>query len=244
MTSWVRPDHRRGIARDDPAGGDGDDLLGLEPSWIVGLLLIAFVIIAPNGRYRRASSGRTAARGRRANAGRGGSTRSPPPGSASISAGLSRSSNIDFAVMPGERLWADRPQRFGQEHVGQLPLRGTLRHDSGTIEIRRASARPRSRLPSAIPGSGFPAPQLSIAEAVSHDVPRRQFAHTAALRGQRPARRTSLRSRDRGTRFAAPRRCRARRQGPPAAARPNPGRDAQARTRPRRRQRAAAVVRR
>ncbi len=26
-----RPDHRRGTARHDPAGGDGDDLLGLEP---------------------------------------------------------------------------------------------------------------------------------------------------------------------------------------------------------------------
>ena len=71
-----RPDHRRGAARHDPAARDGDDLARRSNVLIVGVLLIVFVIIAPNGivglvqaRQRRRAAGDGAADAARAEGG-------------------------------------------------------------------------------------------------------------------------------------------------------------------------------
>ena len=153
---------------------------------IVGLLLIGFVIVAPNGIVGLVQPAAAAGGADGGAADR----RSAPPlleanGLAKRFGGFVALDGIDLAVAEGERLGLIGPNGSGKSTLVNC-LCGTLRHDGGTIPFagRRLDRRPR--LP-AHPARARA--QLSAAAAVPHDEPRRQSAHPAALHGQCAARR-------------------------------------------------------
>ena len=132
-----RPDHRRGPARHDPAGGDGDDLIGAEPA--------DRRAAADRLCHRRAQRDRRAGRGAAPPAGAAMAEPAPPPlleasGLAKHFGGFVALDNIDLAVAEGERLGLIGPNGSGKSTLVNC-LCGTLRHDSGSDHVRRPPAR-------------------------------------------------------------------------------------------------------
>jgi branched-chain amino acid transport system permease protein len=189
---------------------------------IVGVLLVAFVIIAPNGLVglvqdrlnRGGADDRSAAAGFR----RGQALRR-----------LRRAGRHRPRRRARRAPRPDRTERFRQVDAGQLHLRHLAERDRC-----RDLRRPQDRRAAGAPAHYSRACAfVSAAAAVPLALGRRQPAHSAALCGEGPARPGDFRSRARCAlrRVSAP--GRARPQGRKAAARPDPGRDAQARARAR-----------
>ncbi len=105
---------------------------------IVGLLLIGFVIIAPNGIVGLVALRERAGARRRdaADPDEPGTRCSRSPASASGSAASSRSTSIDLAVAAGERLGLIGPNGSGKSTLVNC-LCGTLRNETGTVRFRR-----------------------------------------------------------------------------------------------------------
>ena len=157
---------------------------------IVGLLLIVFVIIAPNGIWsglftaaaRAALLEETAIARQEAVRARARSSRST--GSASASAGSSRSKTSSSAIAAGERLGLIGPNGSGKSTLVNC-LCGTLHNETGSVmfdgqRLDGLIAHQRTRL--------GPRAQLPAAKAVPHAEPRRQYARPAALYRQRSPR--------------------------------------------------------
>ena len=161
-------------------------------------------------------------------------------GSASASAVLSRSTASTSRSRAGERLGLIGPNGSGKSTLVNC-LCGTLHNETGSVvfdgkPLDGLIAHERTRLGLAR-SFQLPKPFHTLNLIDNHP-------HPAALHGQRPARPPPDR---RGDRRALPRTARhvgLADKAPPAAARPDPGRDAQARTGPRRRDPAAPAVRR
>ena len=135
-----RTDHRRGPARHDPAIGDRDDLLGLEP---VDCRPVADRVCDHRTQWHCRARPCAAPRTRGAVM-----PGAPRPllavsGLAKHFGGFVALENIDLQVMPGERLGLIGPNGSGKSTLVNC-LTGTLHHDSGTISF---GGRPLDGLP-------------------------------------------------------------------------------------------------
>ena len=186
---------------------------------IVGLLLVAFVIIAPNGIVGLVAG----------LAAREGEVMAAPllevAGLSKRFGGFVALDGIDLAVAEGERVGLIGPNGSGKSTLVNC-ICGTLTNETGTVrfngETDRRPAGARAHPPR-------PRAQLPAAAAVRQPDGRRKPARAAALHRQRAARRAALAGRDRRALRRAAAAGRPRRQGRPASARPHPGGDAQAR---------------